>query len=203
MGAVLVLLKLSDLRVSLSIAPIFLGLQLLELFLGHLVARVELSFLPFGVAEAVFEVRLVGLGLLLELGKVALELFDGLLRDLSLEVQFVLNELVEVHCAFRESLVAELLGNDLAVGSFRALLHEVHHEVFDFNGQVVESLVFLVTKPLGNGLVILLQKKHARLLRDLLVFLLEVLEFGGHFLLESAQVFVAHISHGILVEDSH
>jgi hypothetical protein len=48
-------------------------------------------------------------------------------------MQLVLNKLVEVYGAFREGFVAELLGNNLTVGSLGALLHEIHHEVFDFN----------------------------------------------------------------------
>jgi hypothetical protein len=118
-------------------------------------------------------------------------------------MQLVLNELIKVDRAFRKSFVAKLLGNNLSVRTLGALFHEVHHEVFYLNRQIIKALVFLIAETLSDWLVILLKENHTGLLWNLLILLLEVLKFVGHLFLKLAEVFFTNIADSTFVENFH
>ena len=73
-----------------------------------------------------------------------LKLHLSLLGELGLEHQSTLRRLVEEVCAVCQTIIAELLGDALRVGSLRTFLNEVVQEAKDLEVEALQTIILII-----------------------------------------------------------
>lgn len=172
-----------------------------KVFSNRLLARRHFGFFNLSCTQFGLEV-LSGLALLiLDFLDLALQLLLGLVGELLLILKLVCKSLVEEVCAFRQHLVAELLGNRLSLRALRTFVDEILQEIHDLLRQRVQSVILVVSEFLCDRLVVLLQEVNTLLLRRLLVFHREHLVLLHHFGLELLDELVSNFADGHFFEN--
>ena len=139
-----VLAELVELVLRLQLDPFSLFQRLRQALPSRLLARRQLRLLLLDVPQLrVVDVIIFPL-LFLHLNQVRLEFHLSLLGELGLEHQSALRRLVEEVCAVCQSIVAELLGDALRVGSLRTFLDEVVQEAKDLEVEALQTIILII-----------------------------------------------------------
>ena len=139
-----VLTERVELVLSLQLDPFSLFQRLSQALPSGLLARRQLRLLLLDVAQLrVVDVVILPL-LFLHLNQVLLKLHLSLLSELGLEHQSTLRRLVEEVCAVCQTIIAELLGDALRVGSLRTFLNEVVQEAKDLEVEALQTIILII-----------------------------------------------------------
>lgn len=127
----------------------------------------------------------------------------SLLGQLGLEHEPSLDRFVEVIGAVSESIVAELLGDALRVGTLRSMLNEVVQEAEDLKVERLQRIILIIVKLLCDRVIVSLKEVLALLVASLLVLHAEELVLLAHLLLELGLESLLDFSDGRSIELLH
>lgn len=176
---------------------------LCETFSGHLFPSRQLGFLLLNIAQLRVEYLVELFLLVLDLGQVLLDFGISLLCELGLEHKSSFSRFIEEVGTVGKSVIAELLGDALRIGTLGTLFYKVVEEAKNLEIEALKAIILVVVQFLSDSVIVTLEEVLALLIGCLFVFHRIELKLLLHLHLQLAVELVTYLSNGCLREDFH